>query len=86
MTDDSKTVLTVDPKVSYIVAQVESAGFGGAIRFEPSVYEHIKGCTLPEKDVTTESTLVQHIAKINSCTIETAELIYSMSFGLYLIM
>lgn len=79
-------VIVVDPKLSYIVSQVESAGFAGALRFEPSVYGTIKGLTNDSNPPTKGTELVQVVARVNRCTIETAEVLYSTSFGLYQLM
>lgn len=72
-------VAVVDPKLSYIISQVESSGFSGALRFEPKVYETVKGRGA-------NAHFVPEIASLNHCTVETAEVIYSTSFGLYQIM
>jgi hypothetical protein len=89
----------VDPKLSYIVSQVETDGFSGALRFEPKVYAEIQSATKTELDgslalyaahashvADTKRTLVARIAQLNMCTEETAQVIYSTSFGLYQLM
>ena len=100
MIDDSKNkVLVVDPKLSYIISQVESGGFSGALRFEPKVYAEIQSASRTDLDASlslnaahavhvadSKRTLVARIAQINRCTEETAQVIYAMSFGLYQIM
>lgn len=72
-------VLVVDPKLSYIISLVESSGFSGAMRFEPKVYETVKGHEV-------DGYFIPDIMRINRCTAETAEVIYSTSYGLYQLM
>ena len=79
-------LLTVDPALGAIITHVESSGFSGALRFEPAVYATIKGLTGGPSDPTPGTDLVKTIAKFNLCTIETGEVLYSTSFGLYQIM
>ncbi|MGH9436394.1 MAG: N-acetylmuramidase domain-containing protein [Terriglobia bacterium] len=99
MNDSQPKLVTVDPKLAYIISQVEASGFSGALRFEPSVYREVMyalqtGCdgTLAcnaahAKHVSDNArVLVSTIAKINRCTDDTARVLYATSFGLYQIM
>lgn len=74
-------VLVVDPKVAYIISQVESSGFSGALRFEPIIY-----VTTSKLETGPEAELLQKIAECNHCTLVTARMLYSTSYGLYQIM
>jgi hypothetical protein len=78
MSDNAPQIFVADPTLALIVAQVESGGFSGALRFEPSVYASVKDLGMTD--------IVKDIARVNRCTLETAQVIYSMSFGLYQVM
>jgi hypothetical protein len=59
-----------------IVSYVESRGNPLAIRFEPLVYGNIsRAQTAAQKEI------IQNIVKIHGCSIGTAQMIYSTSWG-----
>lgn len=64
------------PTVASLIAHIESGGRADAVRFEPRLYAHTLG--LPA--------VMGRITVANKCSIETARVIYSTSFGLYQIM
>jgi hypothetical protein len=68
--------------VADIIAQVESSGNPYAYRFEPTVYESLKTGALSP----VHSIIVNRIMKIHSCSLSSAEVIYSSSYGLYQLM
>lgn len=71
---------SVDPVLARIVSHVESSGLQYALRFEPAIYAGL--ATLGALD----RIALNHIARINECSYETARVIYSTSFGFYQIM
>lgn len=61
--------------ISQVIARIESSNDQFAIRFEPMVYKRIN--KLP---------ILDRIKKIHHCSEDTADMIYSCSFGDYQIM
>lgn len=62
-----------------VISQIESSNNPRALRFEPAVYSGLKA-----NHLITDAE--NSIMSIHDCTRETAEIIYSTSFGLYQIM
>ena len=70
--------------ISDITSLIESSHNPDAIRFEPSVYDHLtKG---PGLNNPAKKEIVETIIKVHGCSLETACMIFSTSFGLFQIM
>lgn len=68
--------------IARVIARIESSGNPYAYRFEPTVYQNLStGALLPA-----HAAIVQSIQKIHNCSLASAEVIYSSSYGLYQIM
>lgn len=63
-----------------VISKIESDGFIYALRFEPGVYRGLYALT------DSQLSILQYIRFNNKCTMETAKVIYSTSFGLFQIM
>lgn len=75
------TNLPVSVTVATIIAQVETGCNARELRFEPGVYRHI---TNGIDDA--ERAILASIIKINKCSLGTAQMIYSTSFGIFQVM
>lgn len=68
--------------LSDVIAWIESRGNPRAIRFEPLVFSRLTtGAMTPA-----HAAIVARIVKIHACSIPTAQVIYSTSWGLYQLM
>lgn len=72
--------VTILPKLSDVIASIESSGIKYAMRFEPALYERIgnQNCAV--------NFGLTNIALYNRCTLETAKIISCTSWGLFQIM
>lgn len=71
-----------DIQLSDVIAWIESRGNPHALRFEPSVYSRLtNGAMTPA-----HAAIVKRIVSIHNCSIPTAQVIYSTSYGLYQLM
>lgn len=69
--------------LSEVVAWIESRGALSAIRFEPTVYNKFTtGAELPKE----ASAILRRIQAANKCSIHTAAMIYSTSWGKFQLM
>lgn len=76
MSSEAK-IMPDDPALARLIAQIESDHNLSAIRFEPKTYAKVESST---------GSLILSIAKINRCSLPTARMIYSTSWGAYQLM
>lgn len=75
-------LFTDSVQLSDVIAWIESRGNPHALRFEPGVYARLtNGAMTPA-----HAEIVKRIVSIHNCSIPTAQVIYSTSFGLYQLM
>lgn len=75
-------LFTDSVQLSDVIAWIESRGNPHALRFEPGVYARLtNGAMTPA-----HAAIVKRIVSIHNCSIPTAQVIYSTSFGLYQLM
>lgn len=68
--------------LSDVIAWIESRGNPHALRFEPLVFQRLTtGAMTPA-----HAAIVARIQKIHACSVPTAQVIYSTSYGLYQLM
>ena len=75
----SSAMFGPDPQLARIIRQVESSNKISALRFEPVVFS---GLSMSDS----EKNLISRIAAVNTCSFNTARVIFSSSYGLYQIM
>ena len=68
--------------LSDIIAWIESRGNPHALRFEPLVFQHLTTGAM----TSAHAAIVARIQKIHACSVPTAQVIYSTSYGLYQLM
>jgi hypothetical protein len=71
-------IVPVDDRLRRIIRSIESSGNNHAMRFERKIFNRITNAPNP--------LIESAIVKANSCTYDTARVIYSMSWGAYQIM
>lgn len=72
----------VPVSLSDIIAWIESRGNPHAIRFEPLVFSRLTTGAMTSE----HAAIVARIVRIHNCSIPTAQVIYSTSYGLYQLM
>lgn len=77
MSSEAK-IMPNDLALAHLIAQVESNDDPYAIRFEPKTYLRLSSAQI--------TTPLLTIAKINHCSLPTARMIYSTSFGAWQLM
>lgn len=69
-------------QLSDVIAWIESRGNPHALRFEPLVFSHLTTGAMTSE----HASIVNRIVRIHNCSIPTAQVIYSTSYGLYQLM
>lgn len=67
--------------IAELVAWIESRGNAGAVRFEPGTYNKFAGDVMKAPKAALE--ILLRIQLVNKCSLHTAAMIYSTSWGMY---
>ena len=69
-------MISNSPDLASVIRSIESGGNAHARRFEPGVYNW-------EMDIYGREATVRHIAAVNACSLGTAHVMFSESYGAY---